>query len=78
MTDPASASLRREVQRFLRLELDAGRFTPRCDSWMTGFDPEFSQRLAARGWVGMTLPAEYGGQGASSSERFAVIEQLLA
>lgn len=69
---------REQVQAFLAEELASARFVPRCDSWMTGFDRGFSERLAARGWVGMTLPTQYGGQGASSSERFAVIEQLLA
>jgi alkylation response protein AidB-like acyl-CoA dehydrogenase len=69
---------REQVQAFLAEELASARFVPRCDSWMTGFDRGFSERLAAHGWVGMTLPTEYGGQGASSSERFAVIEQLLA
>ena len=41
-------------------------------------DPEFSRTLAARGWVGMSIPREYGGAGASTVERFVVVEELLA
>jgi alkylation response protein AidB-like acyl-CoA dehydrogenase len=45
---------------------------------MSGIDVGFSRRLADRGWVGMTLPKEYGGQGRSPMERFVVTEELLA
>jgi alkylation response protein AidB-like acyl-CoA dehydrogenase len=41
-------------------------------------DPEFSRALAAQGWVGMSIPREYGGAGASTVERFVVVEELLA
>ena len=40
-------------------------------------DPEFSRLLAAHGWVGMALPAEYGGGDRSAVERFIVVEELL-
>ncbi|MCW2613168.1 MAG: acyl-CoA dehydrogenase protein [Frankiales bacterium] len=70
--------LRAEVRDFLREEQAAGRFTPRCDAWLAGWDESFSRRLAARGWLGMTLPAEYGGHGRSTLERYAVTEELLA
>lgn len=55
------------------------RWTPerRARSWM-GFDPEFSRELAARGWIGLTLPVEYGGQGRSAFDRFVLLEELLA
>lgn len=43
-----------------------------------GYDPEFSRDLASRGWVGLTLPVEYGGQGRSYFARFVVAEELLA
>lgn len=74
----ACEDLRRDVRRFLRDELDAGRFEPKIDSWLRGFDREFSRRLGERGWVGMTLPKQYGGHGRSQLERFVVIEELLA
>ncbi|EHI12162.1 acyl-CoA dehydrogenase family protein [Mycolicibacterium thermoresistibile] len=81
---PASApvevapELRAEVREFLDEERAAGRFTPRCDAWLVGWDPEFSRRLAGRGWLGMTLPARYGGHERSTLERYVVTEELLA
>ena len=47
------------------------------DSWIVGFDPEFTRELARRGWIGMTWPAEEGGHGRSVLERFVVYEQLI-
>jgi alkylation response protein AidB-like acyl-CoA dehydrogenase len=41
-------------------------------------DPEFSRTLAARGWVGMAVPEEYGGHNRSAVERFIVTEELMA
>jgi alkylation response protein AidB-like acyl-CoA dehydrogenase len=72
------ADLRARVRAFLDDELAGGGFVPRCDAWLTGFDPAFSRRLAAQGWVGMTMPVEFGGVGVAASERFVVIEELLA
>lgn len=70
--------LRREVRAFVADELAAGRFTPRCDAWLSGWDPEFTRRLAGRGWVGMTIPPEYGGPGRTALERYVVTLELLA
>ncbi|MEV4259323.1 acyl-CoA dehydrogenase family protein, partial [Spirillospora sp. NPDC049652] len=69
---PEAERLRGEVRGFLA----AAEFEPRCDSWLTGADPAFSRELGARGWLGLTLPAEYGGHGRSALERFVVIEEL--
>jgi acyl-CoA dehydrogenase len=70
--------LRIEVRAFLAEERVAGRFTPRADAWLAGWDEAFSRRLGARGWLGLTVPEEYGGHGRSQMERFAVTEELLA
>ena len=70
--------LRAQVRAFLAAERAAGGFAPRSDAWMTGFDPAFTRRLAAHGWVGMTLPTRYGGLGASALDRVVVVEELLA
>jgi alkylation response protein AidB-like acyl-CoA dehydrogenase len=43
-----------------------------------GYDAEFSKRLAARGWLGMVIPPEYGGSGRSPVDQFVVAEELLA
>jgi acyl-CoA dehydrogenase len=75
---PGSARLRSEVRDFLAAERAAGTFVPTCDAWLSGWDESFSRRLAGRGWVGMTIPPEYGGGGRSALERYVVIEELLA
>lgn len=72
------ATLRRDVRTLLQAELDAGSFEPRCDQWMQGFSPEFSRKLGARGWLGMTWPRRYGGREAHPLERYALLEELLA
>jgi acyl-CoA dehydrogenase len=72
------AQLRGQVRDFLDRERSSGRFTPSCDSWLVGFDPEFTRRVAERGWIGSTFPAEYGGRGAPPLARFVVAEELLA
>lgn len=71
-------TLRADVRAFLRDQIDSGGISPDVDSWMTGFDPEFSRRLGTRGWVGMTIPTEFGGHGRTPVERFVVAEELLA
>ncbi|MFT5562597.1 MAG: acyl-CoA dehydrogenase [Litorivivens sp.] len=72
---PANADeLRREVRAFLAEE----------DSWFpnsdfnAGSSAEFSQRLASKGWIGMTWPKQYGGGNRSFLERYVVTEELLA
>jgi alkylation response protein AidB-like acyl-CoA dehydrogenase len=74
----SGTALRHAVRAFLDEEREAGEFVPRVDSWMSGIDPAFSRRLAARGWVGMVIPRRYGGGGRSPLERFVVTEELLA
>src|SRR6266446_3327170 len=56
-----TAELRSAVRGFLAAERAAGHFVPACDAWLSGWDESFSRRLAAHGWVGMTVPPEYGG-----------------
>ncbi|NKY32805.1 acyl-CoA dehydrogenase [Nocardia speluncae] len=71
-------TLRRDVRAFLDEELSTGGFVPHCDQWLGGWDAEFSARLGERGWIGMALPARYGGTGAGALARFVVTEELLA
>lgn len=71
-------TLRREVRAFLSDEIAAGRLSPWIDTWLTRWDEDFTRRLADRGWVGMTIPTEYGGRGRTHLERFVVTEELLS
>jgi alkylation response protein AidB-like acyl-CoA dehydrogenase len=76
--DASREALRMEVRAFLAQAIEAGRFVPDCDSWLTGWDPAFSGDLATRGWLGMAIPKEYGGSARGSLDRYVVIEELLA
>src|SRR5690606_42009243 len=40
-------------------------------------DAGFSRKLAARGWVGVTLPRAYGGAEMDAFSRFVLVEELL-
>jgi len=75
---PASAEALRPAVRAFLDEALKGRATDRlARSWM-GFDADFSRALARQGWVGMTLPAQYGGGGKDAFHRFVLAEELLA
>lgn len=76
--DGDTDSLRAAVREFLAEQLAVGAFVPAVDSWLSGWDEDFTKALAERGWIGMTVPAEYGGHGRSFVERFVVTEELLA
>ncbi len=70
-------ALRKEVRAFLADEEKQGSWAPGPAGW-AGFDREFSKRLAARGWVGMTWPSQYGGHERTAIERHVVTEELLS
>ena len=70
-------AFRAEVKAFLQTSLP---YTPpeiRARSWL-GFDAGFSKQLAALGWVGVTLPTQYGGANMDAFSRFVLVEELLA
>lgn len=76
---PASTEeIRARIRQHLADELAAGRYTPSCDTWLSGHDPGFSQRLGAAGFLGLTWPKQYGGHERSALDRFVVVEELLA
>jgi acyl-CoA dehydrogenase len=74
---PSSQQLRSEVRAFLSEAMSGVPYVDRADSWMR-FDREFSLKLGRQGWIGMTLPREYGGGARSALDRYVVIEELLA
>jgi len=69
--------LRQEVRSFLEEEIKKGYWEPACDAWIQDFDPEFTKRVAQRGWIGLTWPREYGGQGRSYVDRLILTEEML-
>jgi alkylation response protein AidB-like acyl-CoA dehydrogenase len=74
---PESEDLRCEVREFLDQHLTAASPVERCRTWF-GFDPQFSRKLGERGWIGMTWPKRYGGHERPASDRYVVIEEMLA
>ena len=75
--DDAIETLRAEVREFLATEIADRTPAERALSW-AGYDAGFSRALGARGWIGMTWPARYGGHDRSSLERYVVLEETLA
>ncbi|MDN5747973.1 MAG: acyl-CoA dehydrogenase family protein [Pseudonocardia sp.] len=73
-----AAALRAEVRAFLAQERASGAWSPRADVWLSGWDERFTRELGRRGWLGMTIPVEYGGHGGSALDRYVVTEELLA
>jgi alkylation response protein AidB-like acyl-CoA dehydrogenase len=74
---PEAVATRRRVREFLAAERNAERYTPHRCSWST-FDAEFSRRVGAAGFIGVTWPREYGGQALSSLVRYVITQEMLA
>ncbi|MGO3929852.1 acyl-CoA dehydrogenase family protein [Rhodopseudomonas pseudopalustris] len=75
--DKEAHSERMRLRAFLENEVRAGSFDPLMSSWTT-FDRDFSRKLGAAGFIGVSLPCEFGGGGKSFSVRHAIMEELLA
>lgn len=71
------ADLRLEVRRFVHADRERFGWQPEIDSWLTSWDAGFSARLADAGFVGLTIPTEYGGHGQGFLHRYVVTEELL-
>lgn len=77
-TLPAAAEeLRHDVRAFIAEERASGRLPP-PERIGLGFCAETTARIAARGWIGLTWPREYGGGERSALDRYVVSEELLA
>lgn len=69
-------ALREDIRAFLVTATKAMTPERRARSW-SGFDADFSRALGQRGFLGITFPKQYGGQGRSAFARFVVVEELL-
>jgi alkylation response protein AidB-like acyl-CoA dehydrogenase len=72
---PECAALRAEVRAFLAEEMEAGTFSA-VGGIDGAYSAEFSRKVGARGWIGMTWPKKYGGQEKSFLERYVVTEEF--
>jgi alkylation response protein AidB-like acyl-CoA dehydrogenase len=76
--DAELTKLRASVRSFLADDREEHGWAPTVDAWLAGWDEEFSQRLGAAGFTGVTIPEHYGGRGLSHLHRYVVTEELLA
>ena len=64
------------MRAFLAEEIEAGTFSPHGGAIDGNFSAEFSRKVGARGWIGMTWPKQYGGHERSFLERYVVTEEF--
>lgn len=75
----AQEQWRSEVREFLAAELPPGKaFNPEFDDapeqWQIALD--FSAKVAAKGWIGLTWPVEYGGAGRPAIDNQILLEEF--
>ena len=73
----AEERFREEIRDFCQREM----FGERAEVAETGvglgfFSPEFYKKACARGWAGLTIPREYGGQGRSKMEETIFADEM--
>lgn len=73
---PEAQALREEVREFLADEIAAGTFDPNSPGASDRFNREFSKRVGARGWIGLTWPKKYGGHERTFLERYVLTEEF--
>lgn len=73
---PEAQALREEVRAFLAEEITAGSFDPNSAGASDRFNREFSKRVGAKGWIGLTWPKKYGGHERSFLERYVLTEEF--
>jgi acyl-CoA dehydrogenase len=76
--EPELVKWRLAVRDFLRSDRAEFGWQPSVDSWLAGWDEDFSARLGAAGFVGLTVPQRYGGHGLDHLCRYVVAEELIA
>lgn len=74
---PECEQLRQEVRAFVKEHIGGYTKEQRAYNW-AGRDHTMTQKLAAKGWLGMTWPRQYGGAERSMLERYVMLEELLA
>jgi alkylation response protein AidB-like acyl-CoA dehydrogenase len=70
---PEQERFREEIRAFLDQELPG--IPP--EEMAAGFSRTFSKKLAARGWIGLAWPKEYGGRNLSALDRLIFTEEMI-
>jgi acyl-CoA dehydrogenase len=76
--EPELMKLRASVRDFLQADRAEFGWKPAVDSWLGQWDEEFSARLGAAGFLGLTIPRRYGGHELGHLHRYVVTEELIA
>ena len=75
--EPELAKLRASLRDFLAADRAEFGWQPSVDAWLSSWDEQFSARIGKAGFLGLTIPPEYGGQGLGHLHRYVVTEELL-
>jgi acyl-CoA dehydrogenase len=78
VNEPELAKLRGALREFLIADRAEFGWQSAVDAWLSKWDEAFSARLGDAGFLGLTIPPEYGGQGLGHLHRYVVTEELLA
>ena len=78
VNEPELAKLRGALREFLIADRAEFGWQPAVDAWLSKWDEAFSARLGDAGFLGLTIPPEYGGHGLGHLHRYVVTEELLA
>jgi acyl-CoA dehydrogenase len=73
---PECEKLRAEVRAFIAEETEGGSIKPNGATGGDSFSRDFSRKVGAKGWLGMTWPKQYGGHERTFLERYVVTEEL--
>lgn len=76
--EPELSKLRTSIREFITADRAEFGWEPTVDSWLGEWDEDFSARLGDAGFLGLTIPQEYGGHGLGHLHRYVVTEELLA
>jgi alkylation response protein AidB-like acyl-CoA dehydrogenase len=76
--EPELNKLRTSIREFVAADRKQFGWQPAVDSWLGNWDEAFSARLGDAGFLGLTIPLEYGGHGLGHLHRYVVTEELLA
>jgi acyl-CoA dehydrogenase len=76
--DTDLVKLRSAIRDFLASDRAEFGWAPAVDAWMGEWDEEFSARLGAAGFLGLTVPKRYGGHELGHLHRYVVTEELIA
>ncbi|MGK2882632.1 MAG: acyl-CoA dehydrogenase family protein [Mycobacterium sp.] len=75
--EPELSALRASLRDFLAADRAEFGWEPAVDAWLSQWDEQFSTRLGAAGFLGLTIPQRYGGRGLGHLHRYVVTEELL-